>query len=142
MRDIHQYFDWFACIVEDSGAESAEFDFDPDSSISGRIEGVMYFHDGSRLEISERVKLEQRRPVKTVYVYQYVRADESAFRYDNAPHHPGLANFPHHKHVGRQRLSAMEPSLSQVLDEVAGYLAEAQVSSPKRRRQSKRSGAR
>jgi hypothetical protein len=141
MRDIYQYFDWFSCIVEDCGAESAEVDFEPDSSISGMIEGVIYFYDGSRLEVTERVKLERRRPVKTIYVYQYVRAGESVFRYDNAPHHPGLSNFPHHKHVGSKRLSAIEPSLNQILDEIAEHFADAPPSKPKRRRQSKRSGS-
>lgn len=142
MRDIYQYFDWFACIIEDCGAESAEVDFEPDSSSSGMIEGVIYFYDGSRLEITERVKLERRRPVKTVYVYQYVRASEPVFRYDNAPHHPDLPNFPHHKHIGQQRLPATELLLNQVLDEIAGYLRQATdepPSKPKRRRQSKRS---
>ncbi len=105
------------------------------------IEGVIYFYDGSRLEITERIKLEQRRPVKTTYVYQYVRDGESVFRYDNAPHHLGLPNFPHHKHVGQQRLSAIEPSLNQILDEIVEYFADAPPSKPKRRRRSKRSGS-
>ena len=25
--------------------------------------------------------------------------DEMVFRYDNAPHHPEIATYPHHKHV-------------------------------------------
>ncbi|MGH9849666.1 MAG: toxin-antitoxin system TumE family protein [Blastocatellia bacterium] len=112
-------------------------DFEPDSSTSGMIEGVIYFYDGSRLEVAERIKC----PVKTTDVYQYVRAGESVFRYDNAPHHPGLSNFPHHKHVGPQRLSAIEPSLNQILDEIAEHFADAPPSKPRRRRQSKRSGS-
>lgn len=127
MRDIYQYFDWLSCVIEDSGAESAEMDFEPEDSRSGVVEGVIYFFDGSRLEITEKVKLVAGRPVKPVYVYQYASAGESVFRYDNAPHHPGLENFPHHKHVGSKRFSSIEPSLSQVLDEIAEHLRDCRV---------------
>lgn len=141
MRDIYQYFDWLSCVIEDSGAESAEIDFEPEDSKSGVVDGVIYFFDGSRLEITEKVKLRDGRPAKPVYVYQYVGAGESVFRYDNAPHHPGLANFPHHKHVGSKRLSSIEPSLSQVLDEIADYISSCKQNlppMPKRRRQTKK----
>lgn len=141
MRDVYQYFDWVDRVLEDAGSEELEIDYFRDSSLSGLIDGVIYFHDGSRLEITEVVKLEQGKPVKTTYVYQYVRAGESVFRYDNAPHHPGLANFPHHKHVGSQRLSTLEPSLKQVLSEVAGHFTNTPAVKAKRRRQSKRAGS-
>ena len=137
MRDIYQYFDWVDRVLEDAGAEEIEVDYFRDDAQSGLINGVVYFHDGSRLEITEAVKLEQGKPVKVTYVYQCVREGESVFRYDNAPHHPGLSNFPHHKHVGAQRLSALEPSLKQVLGEVAGYFTDTLATKPKRRRQSK-----
>ncbi|MGH9801143.1 MAG: toxin-antitoxin system TumE family protein, partial [Blastocatellia bacterium] len=96
----------------------------------------------SRLEVTERIKLVAGRPTKPLYVYQYVGGGESVFRYDNAPHHPWLANFPHHKHVGSKRISSIEPSLNQMLDEVAEHLGSGKQtvpSKPKRRRQSKRS---
>jgi hypothetical protein len=140
MRDIYQYFDWFHRHVEDCGAESAEFDFTARSSVRGSIRGAIYYYDGSRLEITERVHIESRRPVKRRYVYQYVSGAEAVFRYDNAPHHPDLPNYPHHKHVGRQRIAALEPSLKQVLEEVAGLLKEATPTKVKRRRPSKRAG--
>lgn len=142
MRDIYQYFNRLSRVIEDSGAESAEVDFEPEDSHSGWIEGVVYFFDGSRLEITERVKLAAGRRAKPLYVYQYVSGGESVFRYDNAPHHPGLANFPHHKHVGSKRISSIEPSLNLVLDEVVEYLKlekEIAPSKPKRRRPTKRS---
>jgi hypothetical protein len=49
---------------------------------------------------------------------------EAVLRYDNAPHHPDLPGFPHHKHVRNERLPAAEPTLSQVLNEVASLLSE------------------
>ena len=141
MRDVHQYFDWVFRVIEDAGAEEVELGFEPDTSRSGLIEGTIYFYDGSRLEFSETVKLVSGKPTKKRYVYQYVRDGIAVFRYDNAQHHLGLSNFPHHKHVGSQLVSAIEPTLKQVLDEVAGYFTEAYSTEPKRRRPKKRAGS-
>jgi len=140
MRDILQYFDLIAGAAEGSGAESAELDFVPAGRTSGTIIGVFYFYGGSRLEFTERVAIEERHPTKAYYRYQYVRAGEPVFRYDNAHHHPGLSNYPHHKHVEGKIVSAIEPTLSQVLEEVADCLREAAnapPTPPKRRRQRK-----
>lgn len=141
MRDIYQYFDWFDGHVNNCGAESFEFDYVPFGPEIGELFGVIYYFDGSRLEITESVEFENRRPVKTHYVYQYVSEGEPVFRYDNAPHHPDLPSYPHHKHVGRQRIAALEPSLKQVIEEVAGLLKDVPPAKPKRRRQSKRAGS-
>jgi hypothetical protein len=141
MRDVYQYFDWIDRVVEDAGAEGVEVDYFRDDTLSGLIDGVIYFHDGSRLEITEVVKLEHGKPVKTDYVYQYVSDGEPVFRYDNAPHHPDLPSYPHHKHVGRHRIAALEPSLKQVLEEVAGQLKDVTPTKMKRRRSSKRAGS-
>ncbi|NOT64041.1 MAG: hypothetical protein HOP19_27830 [Acidobacteria bacterium] len=141
MRDVHQYFDWVFRVIEDAGAEEVELDFEPDTSRTGLIEGAIYFYDGSRLEFSETVKLISGKPTKKRYVYQYVRDGIAVFRYDNALHHPGLSNFPHHKHVGAQLVSAIEPTLKQVLDEVAGYFTETYSIEPKRRRPKKRASS-
>ena len=51
-----------------------------------------------------------------------------AFRYDNAPHHPHLSTYPHHKHLGNELLPALEPNLVQVIAEA--QLWAAQHSSP------------
>jgi hypothetical protein len=74
------------------------------------------------------------------YRYQYIRAGAAVFRYDNAAHHPHIATFHHHKHVGNKMLPAIEPTLKQVLDEVNELLqkgADSPSSHPKRRRQRK-----
>jgi uncharacterized protein DUF6516 len=140
MRNVLQYFDIIASVAEHSGAESGEVEFDQVDQTTGTVDGVLYFYDGSRLEFTEAIAIERRRPVKRLYRYQYVSAGEAVFRYDNAPHHPNLVNFPHHKHVGREKLPATEPTLSQVLDEVAALLYEATDTpppAPKRRRSTK-----
>ena len=140
MRTIQEYFDFISGVVERSRAESIEVEFDRDQA-AGTVDGVLYFYDGSRLEFTETVSIQRYRPVKLTYRYQYIRADESVFRYDNARHHPDLPSFPHHKHVGNERLPAAEPTLSQVLDEVVSLLGEeveAPPPTPRRRRRTRR----
>jgi hypothetical protein len=63
-------------------------------------------------------------PVRVHYAYSYIREGRRVFRYDNAPHHPEIVTHPHHKHTGHtDRLTpADQPSLSQVLAEVEGWL--------------------
>ncbi len=139
MRDIQQYFDLVTSVAERSGAASVEMELNQRDSMLGRVNGVLSFYDGSRLEFRETISIERYRPVKLSYRYQYVRTGKSVLRYDNAPHHPDLATFPHHKHVGNERLSATEPTLSQVLNEVAALLGEeAKTPPPTPRRRARR----
>jgi hypothetical protein len=42
------------------------------------------------------------------------------FRYDNAPHHPEVKTFPHHKHVPTAIVESSEKPLSQVMEEIVG----------------------
>jgi hypothetical protein len=44
---------------------------------------------------------------------------EMVFRYDNAPHHIEVATFPHHKHEAEMIKSSIEPTLYDVLIEIA-----------------------
>jgi hypothetical protein len=55
MRTITQYFDLIASVAERSGSASVEIEFDQIDQVSGIIDGVLYFYDGSRLEFTERV---------------------------------------------------------------------------------------
>jgi hypothetical protein len=82
------------------------------------------FWDNSYLDLYEVVSTELGYPVRVHYAYTYVRGGQRVFRYDNAPHHPEIATHPHHKHTGPTgRLApADQPSLSQVLAEVEGWL--------------------
>ena len=141
MRDVYQYLDWVVNLVESCGAEDSEVEFSQSSATKGKIIVVIYFYDGSRLEITEGVQIINHRPVKVNYVYQYVSEGKAVFRYDNARHHPELPNFPHHKHVGRKRVGAFEPSLQQVLEEVVGQLKDVTHDAPKRQRTTKRAGS-
>ena len=134
MRSISSYFDLISQVVEHSGAASVEMEMRQQDPTHGVLEGSLYFHDGSRLEFTETVTIERYHPVKLFYVYQYISGGEAVFRYDNAPHHPDLPTFPHHKHVGKTRLSATEPTLGQIVSEVSVLLSEGAAETPSRSR--------
>src|SRR5262249_3994379 len=125
MRDVSQHFELIEKAIEYSPATEAEIEILRFDAKSGLIEGVVYFADGSRLEFTERVVIEQRRPVKQEYRYQFVQREAEVFRYDNAPHHKHITTHPHHKHVGAKVLPALEPEFSHALDEAAALVSEA-----------------
>jgi len=124
MKHIDQYMDIVASTIRHSPVMKDEVAYKIRDSASGAIEGILYFVDGSRLEFSEDVYLHQGRPVKPRYRYQYIKNKQSVFRYDNAPHHPKIPTFPHHKHVGKEIVAASEPTLGQLLDEIADLMAQ------------------
>lgn len=135
MRDISQYFEIIEKALEYSIATEVELEILRFESDSGLIEGVVYFADGSRLEFTELVMIEQGSPVKVDYRYQFVQGEAAVFRYDNAPHHEHVATHPHHKHVGAEILPAIEPDFRQVLDEAAKLVKEKDSKPGKKRRQ-------
>ncbi len=87
---------------------------------AGLIRGDLYFADGSRLHFRELVEV-QAQVVRRMYSYHYQDAEAALiFRYDDTPHHPGLSNFPNHKHVSNEThvIPATPPDLSAVLREI------------------------
>lgn len=87
------------------------------NSNQGLISGVIVFENGCRLDFVEVKNMMARHKVK--YRYQYMDEQKQLiFRYDNAPHHPGIANFPHHKHEEDEVGASDEPTLYEVLLEI------------------------
>lgn len=93
---------------------------------NGLVRCRVIFWDSSYLDLYEVVSTELGYPVRVHYAYTYIREGQRVFRYDNAPHHPEIATHPHHKHIGpTDRLApADQPSLSQVLAEIEGWLGQ------------------
>jgi hypothetical protein len=91
---------------------------------NGLFRGRVFFWDDSFLDLYEVVNTELGYPVRVSYAYTYIREGKRVFRYDNAPHHPEIITYPHHKHIGpSDRLAPTDqPSLSQVLAEAATWL--------------------
>jgi hypothetical protein len=77
--------------------------------------------DGSNLRI-----LEKYRDGALIYYSYYwlTAANDLIVGWDNAPHHPHLKTFPHHKHLaGRKRpVESDERNLSKVLEFIAKRL--------------------
>lgn len=90
------------------------------TTIGAIFEADVRFHDDSRLVIVEEVEQVGRRDIRRVaHKFHYQRKDGTLiFRYDSAPHHPYLATFPSHKHIGGSVVEAEPPDLSDVLREI------------------------
>ncbi|MDH7485211.1 MAG: DUF6516 family protein [Anaerolineae bacterium] len=90
---------------------------------TSRFSARLRFWDGSLLQVEEALVARMFVIVKVHYAYHYQRADGSLlFRYDNAPHHPELSNFPCHVHVEDRVEPAEPPDLQDVLRKIDGYL--------------------
>ena len=84
-----------------------------------------HFWDDAFLSIHETVNTELGYPARIVYAYAYIREDQCVFRYDNAPHHPEIITYPHHKHIGESKLAPTDqPAIQQVLDEIEKHLVQ------------------
>ena len=95
----------------------------------GMIEGRLRFWDGSLLEFVEILTTQDLVLIKTDYTYHYQSGEgQLIFRYDNAPHHPEINTYPHHKHGVHPRTCgefiepALPPHLADVLQEVDQHL--------------------
>jgi hypothetical protein len=88
----------------------------------GYIKCTLLLKDYTRLEFIEVRDMDL--PEKIKYRYHYMKKDNTLiFRYDNAPHYPGIQTFPHHKHTSEGSVEeAGEPTLETVLLEVATWL--------------------
>ena len=87
---------------------------------TGLIRGDLYFSDGSRLHFRELVDIEES-VVRLMYSYYYQdNSSQLIFRYDDTPHHPELAGFPHHKHIDQEVnvANSEPPGLPEVLTEI------------------------
>ncbi len=89
------------------------------------LRGIIVFIDGSSLHFLEYVLEEDNRLLRVSYRFHYIKQDGSlVFRYDNAPHHPELPTFPHHKHLpGNKTVPSGEKSLIDVLDEIGEIIS-------------------
>ncbi|MEW6606085.1 MAG: DUF6516 family protein [bacterium] len=90
------------------------------TEVSGVMKIRLYFIDGSELHSMEFIEIKEE-PEKYKYRYHYQKDNKIIFRYDDAPHHHELINFPHHKHIGEEdkiEPVSKEPTLSSILKEI------------------------
>lgn len=73
--------------------------------------------DGSTLFVNEAVGENWRE-----YSYHWQRDGKMIRRWDNAPHHKGLSNFPHHVHDENDVLSSEDVNLTDILMYIDGEI--------------------
>jgi len=107
IRIAFKIADWFS--IE----QHVDYDFDLSLGILF-TEGRIVFYNGNILEFAESIT-----PDRARYRYHYMNADGALiFRYDNVPHHPGIATFPHHKHLQDTVIESDQVNLRVVVEEV------------------------
>jgi hypothetical protein len=87
----------------------------------GSLDVDLEFLSGHRLSVFLAIDVSYGYPLWATYALHLMDdAGHCVVRYDNAPHHPELATFPDHKHLGPSELPAAHPrpSLSAFLAEV------------------------
>lgn len=90
------------------------------NAYQGYIGGSITFESGQRLEFVEVKNTQAQNKLK--YRYQYMdNAQALVFRYDNAPHQREVRTFPHHKHTPHGIQESDEPTLYDVLLEIAAH---------------------
>lgn len=83
--------------------------------------------NGDFVEAAEYFVLEDDECVTHRYRYQWMDRERRVLRkrWDNVEHYPDLANFPHHVHVGEEKI--VEPgerlSIMQLLDVLTGTIS-------------------
>ncbi|MBS1263068.1 MAG: hypothetical protein MAG715_00236 [Methanonatronarchaeales archaeon] len=120
---ISNYFDFLKKVAAtESLSEEVEVLKESCSRESGYIRFVIRLGGGSELHVFEHVTSGLE---KTDYSYHWQDAGkELLIRWDNAPHHPEVDTFPHHKHRGDEVTDSTEPSLTYVLKTVHRELTE------------------
>ena len=81
---------------------------------------------GFKLSLVEEYRFEDYRLQISHYNYVLLYPDgRFALSYDNSLHHPGLDNFPHHKHRyprGKYPALSFSGSLKEALDEIRWFI--------------------
>ena len=122
---IEDYFRQIATLIATAGIiHSSSITYDKRSTSIGFIRGDISFLDGSQLHLREFVNVEHGTE-RYMYAYHYQRPDGTlVFRYDNTPHFPALATFPHHKHEASEAnvVAASPPDLQAILTEIQSLM--------------------
>lgn len=65
----------------------------------GYTQGTLTLIDGSELRLLEYIKISNGQAVILRYRFQWQTEGKLITRWSNAPHHPEVKTFLHHKHV-------------------------------------------
>jgi hypothetical protein len=83
----------------------------------------LHLADNSLLEVSEALAVEGSSLTWLSYRYHWQdTTGHLILRYDNAPHHPEVGTFPHHKHLRETVVAAQRPALPDLFVEIQRHL--------------------
>ncbi len=105
--------------------ENVDVKYEAKSKTVGLIHGNIGMVDGSTLQFLELIDRKDEEIIRPKYRFHFMdSADKMIFRYDNAPHHPEVPTYPHHKHIlGEEKLKqSKEIGLKDVLLEIGGMI--------------------
>ena len=90
---------------------------------TGYVEGEITFIDGSRLVFFEFLRQTATHLDREKYRYHFMDVhNQLIFRYDDAPHYPGVATSPHHKHLPTGVTDSSGPHFAEVLAEIEAHV--------------------
>lgn len=129
MRELIAYFQDVVRILSraDPEAQVVEApDIDERDNQLGRLSFSVRYRDGSRLVVRLWADCSGDHVRWPSYSFQYLDSrDRLRFRYDDAPHHPELPNFPHHLHAGSDERNVFPhgpPPLRALVDAIRWHL--------------------
>ena len=87
------------------------------------LKGHLLIIDSSILEISIFATESRNTLSIDKYRLHYMNSTgQMLFRYDNAPHHPEVDTYPHHKHTPDKIMPSTTPSLKDILNEISAII--------------------
>lgn len=104
---------------------ASEIEYDKRTDFIGIAKGRIKFVNDLELHFREFIDLKDRE-IRLKYKY-HIQTKEGIclFRYDNVKHHPKVRSFPHHKHLGEERVTeSRAPQLVEVIKEVIQFIAD------------------
>jgi len=100
MQTIDQYFKKTQKTISNSKiVASTHIEYIKVLENEGYMRGTLTLTDGSELRLLEYARISNGRAIILRYRFQWQIAGELITRWNNAPHHPEVETFPHHKHV-------------------------------------------
>jgi len=94
---VIDYFSEIQSLIRSSiFVENVDVEYEVKSRGMGIVQGIWGMIDGSTLQFMELVNIKRDKMIRLKYRFHLTNAnDEMVFRYDNAPHHPEIATYPH-----------------------------------------------
>ena len=87
------------------------------------LKGHLLIIDSSILEIGIFATKSRNTLSIDKYRLHYMNSTaQMLFRYDNAPHHPEIDSYPHHKHTPDKIMPSSMPSLKDILNEISAII--------------------